>query len=127
MGGVLCTTWIPHLCIDLRYSVPIPDSTSALTKRVSELYIPEEALSNTKFEKKFPFLVRTIAMTRPKRSYNWFRAGHLCSASTKLVGNFYGLGEVFCCRFRILSWRGGDSAPLKHWQDHPIVCAHTPR
>jgi hypothetical protein len=90
-------------------------------------YILEEALSKTESEKTFPFLVRTVAVTRPKRSYNWFCVDHLCSASTTLVGNFYGLGDVFCRRFRILSWRGGDAVSLKHWQNHPKVYAHTPR
>lgn len=102
--GVLLYEWRPvhHMDTNLRYSVPIPNSKSRTDE--AELYsIPEEALSNTKSEKKFPFLVRTIAVIRPKRSYNWFCVDRLCSASTMLVGNFCGLGDVFCRRFRILS------------------------
>jgi hypothetical protein len=35
-------------------------------------YILEEALSKTESEKTFPFLVRTVAVTRPKRSHIGF-------------------------------------------------------
>lgn len=58
MGGVpyMCTSWISHLCIDLRYSGPFTNPTSRTDEACN--FIQKKPL-NTESEMKFPFPVCT--------------------------------------------------------------------
>jgi hypothetical protein len=88
-----------HTSISIYATVSLPPTPRpALTKRVSELFPGEGFRSNTDFENKFPFPVRTIAVTRLKEVIQLvLRRSFYAVLNTKLVGNFYGLGDVFCC------------------------------
>jgi hypothetical protein len=95
-----CTPNGYHTTVTICATVSLsPTPRPTLTKRLSELYPGGGFRLNTESEKKFLFPVRTIAVTRHKRSYYWFCVDHLCSASTKLVGIFCGLGDVFVVDF----------------------------
>jgi hypothetical protein len=104
-----------------------PTPRPTLTNRVSELYPGGGFKSNPESEEKFPFPVCTIEVTRPKKVIQLVLRRSSMRCWYEVGGNFHGLRDVFCRRFRILSWRGGDAAPLKHWQNFPKVYAHTPR
>ncbi|KAF8489483.1 hypothetical protein F5888DRAFT_1196650 [Russula emetica] len=92
-----CASHGYHTSISIYATVSLPPTPRpALTKRVSELYPGEGFRSNTGFEKKFLFAVRTIVVTRLKKVIQLvLRRSFYAVLNTKLVGKFYGLGDVF--------------------------------